>query len=99
MVGLDGIFLVHVLLTVGPACSGIDVRLLEDPKLNTKNDSGCTTSRKSLSNVEVYQCAFLEKEADLIAVEHRQEHGFNRPSWVEGHTALARLGCEAQARQ
>lgn len=42
---------------------------------------------------------FLEKEADLIAVEHRQEHGFNRPSWVEGHTALARLGCEAQARQ
>lgn len=46
VIGLNGVFLVHVLLTVGPTCSGIDVRLLEDPKLNTKTNSGCTTSRK-----------------------------------------------------
>ena len=32
VVGLDGIFLIHVLLTVRPTGSGIDVWLLGDPR-------------------------------------------------------------------
>lgn len=40
MIGLNGIFLVHVFFTVGPACSGIDVRFLENTQMEI--NSGCT---------------------------------------------------------
>lgn len=36
VIGLDGIFLIHVLFTVRPTCPGINVRLLESPRLKNK---------------------------------------------------------------
>lgn len=35
VIGLDGIFLIHVLLAVWPTGSGVDVWLLGDPQLRT----------------------------------------------------------------
>ena len=43
VIGLDSIFLVYMLVTVRPTCSGIDVRLLEVPS-QTKNNSGYTSN-------------------------------------------------------
>lgn len=42
VIGLDGVFLIHVLFTVGPTGPGIDVRLLEVP--GEINNSGHTNS-------------------------------------------------------
>jgi hypothetical protein len=44
MVGLDGIFLVHMLFTVRPTCSGINVWLLEDTKKKKKKVTGHTSN-------------------------------------------------------
>lgn len=43
MISLNGIFLVHVLFTVRPACSRINAWLLEGPrlKLNSCNINNC----------------------------------------------------------
>lgn len=37
VIGLDGVFLIHVLLTVGPTGPGVDVGLLEVPVEDRKN--------------------------------------------------------------